>query len=172
MNYIDTCCLISFIDKKDRMRKSTRTDTVRNIESVFGKSNPRFKIPVPALGETVHKIHDRGWPMETEMDAHSELIRLMRNGFIEPQYIQYGEDVSRFLHMVMSRDLDDERDRVSPMDALITSMAVADPGCRVLYTTDKSLYSNFMLMDLVQGFRDEKEYDPMQIIDIRTVMNR
>lgn len=172
MNYIDTCCLISFIDKRDRIRRITKTDRVGNIESVFGRHNTRFIVPVPALGETVQKIHDKGWSHGAEVDAHSELVRLMRTGFIEPLYIRYGWDVSMFLHRVMSVRVDDERDRVSPMDALVTSMAVSDPDCGALYTTDRTLTTGNHLDDLIMEFREEMGYNPIRIIDIVDIMNR
>ena len=117
MSYVDTCCLMMFINRRDGVRKATGTTAIRNVESLFGRSPPRFLVSIPALGEIVQKVHDKHRCDGTEMDTYAELVRLMDGGFIEPRYLQYGQDVSRLFNRIMSAGITDDRDLISPMDA-------------------------------------------------------
>lgn len=172
MSYVDTCCLMMFINRRDSIRRATRTTAIRNVESLFGRSRPRFLVPVPALGETVQKVHDKHRCDGTEMDMYAELVRLMDGGFIEPRYLQHGRDVSRLFNRVMSVRIEDDRDRISPMDALITATAAVDPECGTMYTTDRDLMNNTILKNKVGRWRDENGYSPMQIDNIMDIMRR
>ncbi|MBQ8180325.1 MAG: hypothetical protein IJ026_07845 [Candidatus Methanomethylophilaceae archaeon] len=171
MSYLDTCCIMLFMNRWDRLRNSLGVKTNRNAESLVRRNHGRFIASVPALGEAIQMTHAK-CDSDTETDAHTELIRMMDNGFIEPRHIISGREAFRLAGRIASGSVNDDRDTVSPMDALITAVAATDPECVTLYTTDDTLNNNYHVHDTVCEWREAMGYDrPLRIVHLVDVLN-
>ena len=126
-----------FVDRKDSLRRDYNIRD-NGIEVSLKKQRPQLALPMPAFGEVLCKVRDKCKDdFETVLD---EMNRLIDNGTVIPCYLKNAVDTFR-IAKDLSAVMDDDRDQISPMDALIVASAVTNPNCTILYTTDSQLLS-------------------------------
>lgn len=159
MIYIDTCVLKLLVDEKDSLRKD-KNFRKRAPELLLRKNAVPLCVPMPAFGEAVCKIKDKCG--DRGRDVFLELDRIMDNGTVVPRYLSDARAVFG-LAKELSEDSQDDRDLISPMDAFIVAAAAADPECNLLVTSDTSLILDARLADAVASFREDRDFDTLQI---------
>lgn len=153
-----------FVNKRDTLRKAYGIER-KNVESLF--RNQRFALPMPAMGELLYKIREK--QPDDYRDSIDNLFKLVDSGFIEVRFISNASKVYDMAKKIVEMKCD-SRDRISPMDALIFSTAVADQDCMAFYTADVKLISASQTHGLVDEFREELGYEPMNVADISDIM--
>lgn len=149
-----------FVNKNDALRSAIGVGR-GSIDSIL--KNKSFCIPMPALGESFHKIREKN-PKDC-MDILNVLVDLLNSRFLETRFI--GDPAATFsLAKTISAATDDERDQISPMDALIAASAATDQTCSSLYTTDSRLISNANVSDDITSWRDSRGFPPLAIRDV------
>ena len=78
---------------------------------------------MPAFGEAICKIRDKS--KGNAENAMLEMNRLMDVGFLAVRYLSNPYEIYG-LARELSRSVNDQRDAVSPMDALILASATVD----------------------------------------------
>ena len=167
LSYIDTCCLMMFVNKTDRLRNELGIGQ-KSADKCVKRGVGNFCVPMPAFGEAICKIHDKA--KDRTADVMNEMIHLMDTGFITVRYLNNPSDVYG-LAKTLSKDVDDKRDAISPMDALIVAAAAVEQDCRVFYTADVKLQTEFAVSDAVSEWREHHDFDPMVIKPIDVVLN-
>lgn len=132
------------------------------------KKNNNFVIPIPALGEAVHKIREKR--PKSFQDDMSELDRLIRIGFLTINFIQNPTDTYCWAKKLSSME-DDDRNIISPMDALITATAITDPNSSTLYTMDNILLTNYNITDKINDWREERNMGSLSIQSFISITN-
>ena len=117
---------------------------------------------MPAVGEAFCKIKDKCG--ERAVEVLEEINRLM-DKVITIRYIRDGQATFDIAKKI-SEYREDDRDRISPMDALIVAAATTDPDCNVFFTTDSTLLSDTKITEIISGYRDAEKYKPLCIRDI------
>lgn len=151
--------MMIFADRKDSLRKEYQIRAVA-IDKLLNNIHPELKIPMPALGETYCMI--RGKCKEREKEVFDEMSRLFDKGIVSTAYIGDAESTF-YLAKTFSEEVRDDRDYISPMDALILATAVADEKCQVFYTTDSRLMTNSALAEKIHEWREEHNYPQLKI---------
>ena len=67
-------------------------------------------------------------------------------------------------------NVDDSRDQISPMDALITGSAIADERCNTLYTTDDTLLMDLQAIDEIDLYREQRGMTKFHVASIFDVL--
>ena len=156
-----------FIDQKDPLRYGYGIRYSSKIESsLISRNRGILCVPMPALGEVICKVKDKCDGRESEI--MTELYRLLDNT-IHIRYIRDASDTFG-LAKAFSKDVSDDRNRISPMDALITATATVDPDCSVLYTTDSILLSDARVSEIIDDWRCNNEYGSMSIRDVSDII--
>lgn len=166
MSYIDTCCLMMFINRKDELRKDYGLKG-RDAETCTNNSHRHFTIPIPALGEAVFKIREKN--SDNWKESLDELDRLINIGFLDVVYLDKSTELYRVTRK-LCRDVDDVRDMISPMDALIVAAATVNPDCGALYTSDRRILVDVYLNESVQEWRKEHGYPALRIAEISSIL--
>ena len=142
---------------------------MNGIENSLIKNHGLLGIPMPALGEAICKIRDKC--KDRASDVLLEMNRLMDKGIITPYYIQNAQETYGLASRV-SIETEDDRDQISPMDALIVAAAAVDPKCSVLYTTDSTILTDVTLSEMIDGWREDKGYKNLAIQDISGIIKK
>ena len=66
--------------------------------------------------------------------------------------------------------IEDERDQISPMDALVVAAAASDKECVALYTTDRQLISDISVSEIVDEWRNERNYPLFKIKHVSNII--
>ncbi len=156
-----------FIDRKDSARKDMGVRG-NDIEKSLKKHN-QLAIPMPAFGETICKVMDKCG--DDSEEVLSEMHRLIKRGVVIPCYIK-PEDASDVFTIAkkLSTIICDDRDKISPMDALIAASATADTRCSTFYTMDSTLLSVSEASEIIDKYRDEKEHSRLEICHIDAIL--
>ena len=149
-----------FVNKKDSLRKAYGIKG-KPIESLF--RSQKFALPMPAMGEMLYKIREK--QPNDYRDSIDVLFKLVDSGFIEVRFISNASEVYNLAKKIVE-EKGDSRDQISPMDALILATAVADQNCETFYTADAKLITASQTHGLVEKFREELGYEPMDVSDI------
>lgn len=123
---------------------------------------------MPAIGEVFCKIRDK---CKDSQEAILEMNRLFDNNIVSPAYLNDGEEIFA-LAKEFSKIREDDRDQISPMDALIAAAATVDRRCTYLYTTDNVLISDITIYDSIKEWRTGKGYPQLTITDITDIVKR
>ena len=166
LRYIDTCCLMMFINDRDIFRNYYGMGKKR-AENCMSKALRPFTIPIPALGEAVYKIRDKSG--EKWMDSLKELNRLIDLGFLNITYLQNSTELYK-VAKELCRPVNDDRDRISPTDALIVAAATVDPDCSTLYTTDSVIITDTHLTEYITAWREDIDFPPLAITDLSSIL--
>lgn len=150
------------INRNDGLRESLNLGP-RSAEYIFRRNHPDFGVPMPAFGEAICKVREKGNRSE---ELLIEMNRLMNASFVKPRYITDPDTVYR-LARELCAEKKDGRDAISPMDGLILATAMADPECRFFYTSDTKLSYNSDVLNLVSDFRSEAGSPPLAIHQIK-----
>lgn len=156
-----------FIDRKDSARKDNGIRG-NDIEKSL-KNHNQLALPMSAFGETICKVMDKCG--EDSESVLLEMHRLMKKNVVIPCYIksEYASDVFTIAKNLSIIKCDD-RDRISPMDALIAASATVDQRCTTFYTMDSTLLSVSEASEIIDGYRDEKDYSHLDICHIDTIL--
>ena len=157
-----------FVNKDDSLRKALDIGT-KAAENCVRKNIRSLCVPMPAFGEAICKIRDK--TKEKAKDGLLEMNRLMDSGFLSVRYLGNSYQVYG-LARELSKDVNDPRDAVSPMDALIIASATADQDCRTFYTTDVKLFTECRVSDTVSEWRENMGFEPMAISQLSRILNR
>lgn len=149
-----------FANKDDVLRKDMNVGK-GPIESIIRGGS--FCIPMVALGESIHMIREKC--REGYMDVLEELMGLLDSGFLETRYISDPDATFTLARKISSVTVDD-RDRISPMDALIVASAMTDQTCTALYTSDSRLLSDANVSEAIAEWRESQSYPYMTIHDV------
>ena len=164
MTYIDTCVLMMFIDTKDPLRpEGTRW---KKIENVLKKNVKQIAVPMPAFGEAFCKIRDKA--EDRIHDVREELDRLINANYIKIRYLRNGIDLFSIASR-LSKKNNDDRNNVSPMDALILASALTEPECTTFVTTDTTLLMNSDILELVEEWRSNNDMHELKIVDVNAI---
>lgn len=160
MSYIDTCIVMMFVRKDDNLRRDFGIKRGAIDSILKGRS---FCISVVALGEAIDQIR---WKCPSNYEEPiGEPNRLLDSGFLYTSTISNSNSTFTSARNISSEAKDD-RDQISPMDALIVSSAVTDHTCSFFYTTDGRLNSNSNVSDLISDWRDDNGYGMMTISNV------
>lgn len=168
MKFIDTCGVMLFINQYDMLRLHYNLGR-KSAEKCVAKNEKQFCIPMPALGEAVYKVHEK-----CKDDADNvlvELNRLMRSGFLRVRFINNPSKTFQIARQ-LSSEMDDDRDSISPMDALILATAITEQDCIAFYTTDTKLLLDTHVMDIIRNSRDDLGLQPMHVYDMDSILRR
>ena len=157
-----------FADQKDRLRNHYNIRQNSGIEKSLKKTRPILMIPMPAIGEVFCKIREKS---KDSKGAILEMNRLFDDNIVSPAYLNDGEEIFALAKKI-SKIMDDDRDQISPMDALIAATAAVDKNCDYLYTTDNMLISNITILDVIKEWRSENGYSQLNITDITEIVRR
>ena len=157
-----------FADQKDRLRNHYNIRSNNGIEKSLKRSRPTLMIPMPAIGEVFCKIKDK---CKDSQAVILEMNRLFDENIVSPAYLNDGEEIFT-LAKEFSKTRDDDRDQISPMDALIAAAATVDKRCIYLYTTDNVLISDITIFDTIKEWRTTKGYPQLTITDITDIVRR
>lgn len=164
MTYIDTCVLMMFIDTKDPLRpEGTKW---KKIENVLKKNVKQIAVPMPAFGEAFCKIRDKA--EDRIHDVREELDRLINANYIKIRYLRNGTDLFN-IAAKLSKKNNDDRNNVSPMDALILASALTEPECTTFVTTDTTLLMNSDILELVEEWRSNNNMHELKIVDVNAI---
>ena len=155
-----------FADQKDILRNQYGIRLNNEIEKSLKKAHPFLMIPMPAVGEVFCKIRDK---RKDSQEAILEMNRLFDSKVVSPAYLKDGEEVFA-LAKEISKKMDDDRDQISPMDALIAAAATVDKNCVYLYTTDNTLMSDITILDTINEWRSERKYPQLKITEITNIL--
>ena len=150
-----------FADQKDRLRNHYNIRSNNGIEKSLKKSHPILMIPMPAVGEVFCKLRDK---CKNSQAAILEMNRLFNDKIVSPAYLSEGEELFAIAKEI-SKVRNDDRDQISPMDALIAAAATVDKKCVYLYTTDNMLISNITILDTIKEWRSERNYPLLKPTD-------
>ena len=153
-----------FIDTKDPLRpEGTRW---KKIENVLKKNVKQIAVPMPAFGEAFCKIRDKA---EGRIhDVREELDRLINANYIKIRYLRNGTDLFN-IAAKLSKKNNDDRNNVSPMDALILASALTEPECTTFVTTDTTLLMNSDILELVEEWRSNNNMHELKIVDVNAI---
>lgn len=163
MTYVDTCYVMMFINKKDVLRAEYGIER-KPIDKLITDSV--FRVPLSAIGETFHKIGDKVKDREHRMDIYRELQRLFDIGFLEVAHIDSGAEVFSRAATIMCKNNGDDRDSISPMDALILAVSVSDRESKFFCTTNQKLMFNYELKEYIKDERNAMGFDEIVIKDL------
>ena len=152
------------LDPNDNLRRIFNLGT-KTAEKILRK-NVSFVIPAPALGEAVMKVRDKR--PDKFLDDMAELDRLLKTGLLNLSYIHNPTGVYYWAKRLSEMDNDD-RDTISPMDALIAGTAIADPDSTTFYTVD-SLLTNSSMWDDVAEWRNDRGMRKISVSGIEDVI--
>lgn len=167
LSYIDTCCVMMFVNKTDSLR-STYSIGNKKAEGCVKSGQREFCIPMPALGEAICKIRDK-CGSERTMEALEEMNRLMDEGFLRVRYIN-DPSATFGLARSIAREVDDDRDAISPMDALILAAAATEQDCSIFYSTDVKLVSDCNVSQIVNDWREGQGLGEIKLLGISSVL--
>lgn len=154
-----------FIDRKDILRRDYNVRD-NEIEKSL-KKHDQLGLPMPAFGEVICKVRDKcGDNVHVVL---KEMNRLMDDGIIVPCYLKNASATFN-IAKELANIVEDDRDQISPMDALIAASATTDPCCTILYTTDIQLITDSRVSDIINDWRDERDYKPLAIRDISNIL--
>lgn len=166
MKFIDTCGVLLFINKDDMLRRHYNLGN-KQAESCVAKSEKQFCIPMPALGEAVYKVHEKC--RNDADDVLGELNRLIQKDFLTVRFINNPSKTFQIARQ-LSSEMNDDRDSISPMDALILATAITEQDCVALYTTDTKLILDTRVKDIISDSRDDLGFQPMRVCDIYDIL--
>ena len=155
-----------FINDRDPIRNDYGMKK-KKAENCVNRSAYPFTIPIPALGEAVCKLHEKTG--DRWNDVMCELDRLIGIGFLNTSYLQDPAELYAVARELCEQT-DDQRDMISPTDALIVAAATVDPNCCALYTTDSSILSVLSTSEKVSDWREEHHYRPLRIHDPSSIL--
>lgn len=166
MKFIDTCGAMLFINKNDTLRPHYNLGN-KPAESCVARNEKQFCISMPALGEAIYKIHDKcGTNAE---DALKELNRLIQKDFLRVRFINNPSKTFQIAKQ-LSSEMDDDRDSITPMDALILATAITEQDCIALYTTDTKLILDTRVKDIISESREDLGFQQMRVCDIDDIL--
>lgn len=122
-----------------------------------------------ALGEATYKVREKCRSRAPEVI--SEMYRLIDTGVLEIRHLD--REIAQKAYGLAKQLVDiegDERDYVSPMDALIVATAVSDPDCSKFYTTDKTLLVSAKISEIINGWCEDNGLPTICISDISDVI--
>lgn len=160
MKFIDTCGVLLFINRKDMLRPHYNSGN-KPAESCVAKAEKQFCIPMPALGEVVYKVYDKCGADADEVLR--ELNNLIRKDFLKIRFINNPSKTFQIARQ-LSSEMSDDRDSISPMDALILAAAITEQDCIKFYTTDRKLILDTRVMDVISESRNELGFQPMRVL--------
>ena len=166
MKFIDTCGVMLFINRDDALRRHYNLGK-KEAESCVAKNEKQFCIPMPALGEAVYKVHEKCGNHAD--DVLKELNRLIRNDFLTIRFINNPSKTFQIARQ-LSSEMNDDRDSISPMDALILATAITEQDCVALYTTYTKLILDTRVKDIISDSRDDLGFQPMRVCDIDDIL--
>ncbi len=158
--------MMMFADSKDSLRKDYNLSG-RRIDTML-KRHDQLALPMPAFGETICKIRDKtGSNFQTVV---SEIDRLIETNVVKTVYMQNASETYA-IAKDLSVSMDDDRDQISPMDALIVASATTDLRCNIFYTTDSRLISDARVSEIVDEWRESREgYCRLSIRGISSIL--
>lgn len=160
VNYLDTCCVLMFIDRGDRLRKSFEIGSV-NIERRLKSNMGDFCIPMPAFGEALCKV------LEHKDDPEGTFSELKRLVDAHVLHIRYLDSPAAFgLAYNLCREQHFRRDTVSIMDGLILASAVSDMECTRFYTTDTTLLTSAHAAAVIDDYRSAQDWPELKIREV------
>ena len=98
-----------------------------------------------------------------------ELNNLIRKDFLKIRFINNPSKTFQIARQ-LSSEMSDDRDSISPMDALILAAAITEQDCIKFYTTDRKLILDTHIMDVISGSRNELGFQPMRVCDIDDIL--
>lgn len=142
-----------FIDEKDKLRKKYNVG-IKSPEACIARNHGQLCIPVPALGEVYFKQYEKD--REQSESAFKKLNQLIDKDVFKVRFIDEDGTAFEIAKKMMSKSCSDPdgRNALSPMDALILSVAIADPDSSVFYTDDQKLISNPHVYNIIEEYRD------------------
>lgn len=155
-----------FIDEKDKLRKKYNIER-KSAEACTARNHGQLCISMPALGEVYFKQREKD---SVRFDcSFNNLNRLIDKNFFDVRFIDEKGDTFGTAKEIMdrSRSHKDERNVITPMDALILSMAIVDPHSSVFYTEDDKLFCNEDIFNIIDEYREK--YDNK--LEIRRISN-
>ena len=158
--------MLMFSNHRDPLRKYYKIRG-NKAEGSLIRNHPELKIPMPALGEVLCIIRDKC--SDRSEDVIKEMNRLLDTGIVGTAYIHNANDLFSFANSI-TKETNDDRDQISPMDALIVATATTNPECSTLYTTDSVLLTNAGISDMIYDWRNNKNYDSLRIRDISEII--
>ena len=155
-----------FADSKDSLRKDYNLRGSK-IDAML-KRHDQLALPMPAFGETICKIRDKtGSNFQTVV---SEIDRLIETNVVKTVYLQKASETYA-IAKDLSVSMDDDRDQISPMDALIVASATTDPCCNIFYTTDSRLISDARVSEIIDEWREDRDgYERLSIRGISSIL--
>ena len=121
---------------------------------------------MPAFGEAFCKIRDKA--EDRIHDVREELDRLINANYIKIRYLRNGTDLFN-IAAKLSKKNNDDRNNVSPMDALILASALTEPECTTFVTTDTTLLMNSDILELVEEWRSNNNMHELKIVDVNAI---
>lgn len=152
-----------FINKKDALRTANGIER-KPIDKII--TDRVFYVPLSAIGETFHKIGEKEDDPEYRIEIYEEMQRLMTKNFLNIAHIRSGIDVFSNAKTIMEKNNGDDRDCISPMDALILAVAISDCECKSFYTTDQKLLFNYELKEFIKAERCARGLEDITIGDL------
>ncbi len=149
-----------FIDKKDQLRNEKIGK--KQIDTMLKSSAKHVAVPMPALGEAIHKVREKA--KDRSREVFEELNHLLDNGIIEVRFIKNANDTFH-IAQELSKNTTDDRDSISPMDALIAASAATDPQCKLFITNDSRLLLDGNVSETINNWREENGFIGLQIKD-------
>ena len=149
-----------FIDKRDQLRNEKIGR--KPIEAMLKSSAKRVAVPMPALGEAIHKVREKA--KDRSREVFEELNRLLDNGIIEVRFVR-NANATFHIAQELSKDTMDDRDSISPMDALIAASAATDPQCKLFIPNDSRLLLDGNVSEILNNWRSENRLTGLQIND-------
>lgn len=131
------------------------------------KKHDQLALPMPAFGEVICEVRDKC--KDAAQDVLIEMNRLLDIGLVVPSYLDNAPATFSIAEDLVSI-VKDDRDYISPMDALIAACAATDPRCNILYTTDNQLISDYRVSDIIGDWRKKKKYQSLSIRDISNIL--
>ena len=156
-----------FVNRDDSLRKDFDIGS-KYAENCVRKNIRSLCVPMPAFGEAICKIRDKS--KENAEDSMLEMNRLMDAGFLTVRYLSNPYEIYG-LARELSKGVNDPRDAVSPMDALIIASATVDQDCRSFYTTDAKLFTECRVKDTVSEWRENLGFDTMAILQLSKILS-
>jgi len=153
------------LDKDDMLRG--QFDLKKKSAIALVRKGHTFAIPMPAVGESIVMIKTKR--PDSFMDIMSEFNRLLDKGFFTISYIRSAEAYG--WAKALCSEVQDSRDNISPMDALIAGAAIADAGCDTLYTFDTKLLMDLKAIDDANEWRRERHMQDLQIKNLMDVIS-
>ena len=154
-----------FVDEQDQLRRDLGVGNKPGETLV--KRGTSFCIPMPAVGEFIIMIHSK------KHDRFKTIIetfdKMVTKALLNPRFISDAKSAFE-IAKELSESVSDYRDKITPMDALILSLAVTDQDCETFYTTDSQLNTLSRVSEIVYTWREDLGFPEMSIKPIADII--